>query len=332
MFFTRRSQSDTFRQAFTESGCAIRDISRWTDNKFLYFLNLGWRGILSGWINGQRVKPVVFQGHSNIAYKTARWIRSDIRQIDLAHSLNTFSKIRIPFIPYYSETVLISKVKQEAHEQLYRAMGVPETFIGRMRYIGNAVALPARRAAEKPAGSFTVLFSGRPGPEKRPGLFIRIAKAVAAAGLPLRFRMMGAAAADFPGIDTAPVELLGNLSDPAQIQDVYWNSQVLLLTSETEGMPLVVPEAMGNGCAVLATPVGDLPLHVNNANRGLLFSSATDEEQIVREAVTYLEQLASDTELRQRIAEENIAYAATHFSMTAFADAYRSLLTDRKQL
>ncbi|WP_165871410.1 glycosyltransferase family 4 protein [Flaviaesturariibacter flavus] len=331
VFFTRRSQSGTFRQAFADSGCTIRDISKWTDNKFLYFLNLTWRGILSGYINRQKQRPVVFQGHSNIAYKTSRWIRKDIRQVDLVHSLNTFSKIRIPFLAFYSDTVLISRVKQAAHEELYRSMGVPETYINRMRYIGNAVALPEREAAQKPEGTFTVLFSGRPGPEKRPELFIRIAKAAVEAMPEVRFRMMGAGAADFKDPDPGPVELLGNLSDARQIQEVYWNSDVLLLTSETEGMPLVVPEAMGNGCAILATPVGDLPLHIRQETQGMLFSSVTDEDRIVEEALAYLRSLHINPELRKQIASENIAYANAHFSMAAFEASYRSLLTDRKR-
>jgi glycosyltransferase involved in cell wall biosynthesis len=331
VFFTRRSQSATFLQAFRESGCAIRDVSRWTDNKLLYFANFIFRGILSGYINVQKKAPVVFQGHSNIAYKTAPWIRKCIRQVDLVHSLNTFSKIRIPFIPFYSETVLISHVKQQAHIDLYRAMGVPQYYIDRLRYIGNAVSLPQRDLLQKPQAPFTVLFSGRPGPEKRPGLFLRIAAAVQQQDPGIRFRMMGAAATDLPDQNIGSVELLGNLSDPAQIQDIYWQSHVLLLPSETEGMPLVLPEAMGNGCAILATPVGDLPLHVRGEDQGFLFSSVTDEETIIREAVGYLLRLKNDAEQLHRIAQSNYQYAHTHFSMTTFTEAYRSLLTDTKQ-
>jgi glycosyltransferase involved in cell wall biosynthesis len=331
IFFTRKSQSQTFLDAFTESGCAVRDISKWTDNKLIYFANFIYRGILSGYINRQEQTPVVFHGHSNIAYKTAPWIRKEVRQIDLVHSLNTFSKIRIPFIPFYESTVAISRVKLAAHRELYERMGVPPHFINRMRYIGNAVELPQRDPKVKPAAPFTVVFSGRPGPEKRLPLFLRIAAAMMREDASIRFVVMGASVSDIPDTDTSVADLLGNLSDAQAIHEVYWNSQVLLLTSETEGMPLVVPEAMGNGCAIMATPVGDLPLHFENGMEGCLFSSVTDEDQIINEAVRYLRALSADAPKLASIAASNHAYAHRNFSMAVFQAAYRSLLTDRKE-
>jgi L-malate glycosyltransferase len=331
VFFTRRSGSDTFLKTFQESGCAVRDISRWTDNKLIYFANFIYRGILSGYINNQKETPVVFQGHSNIAYKTAPWIRESIRQIDLVHSLNTFSTIRIPFIPFYEKTVMISQVKADAHRDLYKKMEVPQQYIDRLHYISNAVELPQRDIQNKPSAPFTVVFSGRPGPEKRLSLFLRIAAATYQQDSTIRFVVMGAAATDLPGIYTGAVNLLGNLTDAQSIHEVYWNSQVLLLTSETEGMPLVVPEAAGNGCAIMATPVGDLPLHFGKGLKGHLFSSLMDEEAIITEAVAYLRALRAAPEETARIAASNHEYAHQNFSMTAFRLAYRSLLTDRKE-
>ncbi|GAA4333747.1 glycosyltransferase family 4 protein [Flaviaesturariibacter amylovorans] len=327
LFFTRKSQNDTFLQAFRESGCVIRDVSRYTDNKLIYFVNFIWRGILSGYINAQKKAPVVFHGHSNIAYKTAPWIRKGIRQVDLVHSLNTFSMIRVPFIPFYHETVLISQVKRQAHIELYRKLRVPESFIGRLRHIDNAVALPERDYAGKPEGTFTVLFSGRPGPEKRLPLFLRIAERMHSESPDIRFRVMGAAAGDVAGPVPANVELLGNKTDPEEIQSIYWNSHVLLLTSETEGMPLVVPEAMGNGCAIVATPVGDLPLHIRPGEQGYLFTSIDDEERIIEEGARYITGLLRHPGRRHQIGADNIRYARDHFSLPAFTEAYRSLLS-----
>ena len=122
IFFTKKSESNSFLKYFTASGCTIKDISKWTDNKWVYFFNLIYRGIVTGYINRQKLKPVVFNGQCNFGYKVTPWIDKDIRQIELIHSFNSFSYIRAPFLPFISTTVMISKkrysYKREAVERM----------------------------------------------------------------------------------------------------------------------------------------------------------------------------------------------------------------------
>ena len=56
IFFTKKSKDNRFYKEFKESGCTIKDISKFTDNKWFYFLNLIFRGIISGYINSQKTK------------------------------------------------------------------------------------------------------------------------------------------------------------------------------------------------------------------------------------------------------------------------------------
>src|SRR6187402_3523393 len=60
IFFTRRSDDHRFIGDFKKTGCEIKDISVYTDNKWLYFLNLVYRGVITGYINSQKLKPIVF--------------------------------------------------------------------------------------------------------------------------------------------------------------------------------------------------------------------------------------------------------------------------------
>jgi L-malate glycosyltransferase len=60
IFFTRRSKNNLFYEEFRKSGCLLVDISKHTDNKWLYFFNIIYRGIISGHINRQERKPIVF--------------------------------------------------------------------------------------------------------------------------------------------------------------------------------------------------------------------------------------------------------------------------------
>ncbi|HEU4859224.1 MAG TPA: hypothetical protein VFT15_05275, partial [Chitinophagaceae bacterium] len=105
IFFTRRSDDDRFIDDFKKTGCEIKDVSAYTDNKWLYFLNLVYRGLITGYINSQKLKPIVFNGQCNFAYKISPWINNTIKQVELIHSLNSFSYIRIPFIPFIDKTV-----------------------------------------------------------------------------------------------------------------------------------------------------------------------------------------------------------------------------------
>lgn len=329
IFFTRKSKGDTFYKDFVDSGCTIRDISRYTDNKWIYFVNFIFRGIISGYLNRQKETPVVFNGHSNFAYKISPWLNSTIRQVDLVHSLNTFSYIRIPFIPFYQQTVLISRTKQEAHLELYRRLQVPGEYLQRFVFINNAAHFPIRKAAEKPTAPLRVLFIGRFSPEKRFPLFRSIAEKVFTQDASIRFEVLGIDE-EQGGRSTPNLFYHGEVSDKDAIHERCFQSQVLLLTSSTEGFPLVVIEAMANGCAIAATPVGDIPLHVKSPGQGCIFSTVDDEVRIIEEASAYL--LSLNSAKLSQIAHTNIAYAQSHFSLPIFNKAYRSLILPQNNL
>src|SRR5687768_9146337 len=65
IFFTRRSANNLFYEEFRQSGCEMKDISRYTDNKWIYFVNIIFRGIISYYINSQKTRPLVFNGQCN---------------------------------------------------------------------------------------------------------------------------------------------------------------------------------------------------------------------------------------------------------------------------
>ena len=101
IFFTKKSKDDRFYKEFKESGCVIKDISKFTDNKWLYFLNLIYRGIISGYINSQKTNPIIFNGQCNFGYKISPWISKHIKQLEFIHTFSSFSYIRVPFLSFY---------------------------------------------------------------------------------------------------------------------------------------------------------------------------------------------------------------------------------------
>ena len=88
---------------------------------------------------------------------------------------------------------------------------------------------------------------------------------------------------------------------------------------------MVVMEAMARGCIILATPVGDLSVHIMQGINGFLFSQISDEQKIIREAVEIINKLQSDPSLLMAISSANIKYAREHFGLVSFEKHYQKL-------
>jgi glycosyltransferase involved in cell wall biosynthesis len=330
IFFTKKSVDERFLQEFRKTGCELKDISRFTDNKWLYFLNLIYRGIISGYINKQDQKPVVFNGQCNFGYKISPWVKKIIPQVELIHSLNSFSYIRIPFLPFITQTAMISKKRIKDHLELYKEFNIPKALAGKIRYIPNAISLPAIVPA-KPKETFTILFAGRDSSEKRIHLYLKIAELLHKDNQEIHFEIMGDVSRSADRKNYPYIIFHGNLSDQQQIDQVYKNTHVLLFTSSSEGFPMVVMEAMANGCAILTTAVGDIPFHIKNGENGFLFSSVENETAIINEAVEKILWLKNNPGEYEKISAGNINYANHNFGIERFKDDYRQLLTSVKQ-
>ncbi|MFM1794204.1 MAG: hypothetical protein RL642_589, partial [Bacteroidota bacterium] len=143
ILFTRKSKDNRYLEAFKASGHQIIDISRYTDNKFTYWNNLIYRGVVAALVNTQPNSPIVFNGQSNFGYKLSPWINNSIKQIELIHAYCSFSWIRIPFIGNYSNSIMISHYAIEEHRQQYSKLGIPEKELLKIKYITNGIQIPA---------------------------------------------------------------------------------------------------------------------------------------------------------------------------------------------
>jgi L-malate glycosyltransferase len=325
IFFTKRSGDDRFLEDFKKTNCEIKDISGIVDVKWLYFLNLFYRGVISGYINSQTRKPLVFNGQCNFGYKISRWIKGNIRQIELIHSFNTFSSIRIPFLPFISRTVMISKKRIEDHKDQYERYSIPASFAERIQYIPNGITLP-RHVPSKSANELVVLYVGRGGKEKRVGIIAKIAAELKNENTQfIQFEILGDVS-EAINKDAYPViKFYGNINDENLINQVYAKAHVLILTSTTEGFPMVIMEAMANGCAILSTAVGDIPYHVKDETNGFLFSNTNNESLIMLEARAKLIWLRDHRTELKKIEENNINYAQHNFGIERFNEDYKDL-------
>ena len=160
----------------------------------------------------------------------------------------------------------------------------------------------ARRRLGVDSDGIVVAFVGRLAGVKRPDRFARVATRVAADRGDVRFVIAGEGEglSDLrAAIDASPhlrgrVELLGWRRD---ITDVYAACDLVLLTSDNEGMPLSLIEAAAAGRPSVATRVGSVPEVVIDGRTG--FVCAADEEAL---ALTVL-RLCADAGLRDMMGE-----------------------------
>jgi len=159
--------------------------------------------------------------------------------------------------------------------------GVPQE---RITLFPNAVllddyppAMPAdqaRRELGLPASSKCIGVVGRLSPEKRHDLFLEMAADLASSDPDVVFLVVGHGPlqselqrlADRLKV-AGRVVFLGHRGD---MQRIYAALNVLVLCSDTEGMPNVVLEAFAYGRPVVATRVGGVPEVVTNGENGLV--------------------------------------------------------------
>lgn len=331
IFFTKKSVDDRFLEDFKSTGCEIRDISSNVDDKWLYFLNLFYRGIISGYINSQARKPVVFNGQCNFGYKISRWVKRAIPQIELIHSFNTFSYIRIPFLPFITKTVMISKKRIEDHQEQYKRYHIPASFEERILYIPNAITLP-QYIPSKSDNDLIVLYVGRGTEEKRVEIIAEVAAELREDNTQfIQFEMLGDVTGAITKEDYPFIKFHGSINNENLISQIYANAHVLVLTSTTEGFPMVIMEAMAHGCAILSTAVGDIPYHVKDTENGFLFSNTDDDISIIDEAKAKLIWLRDNRNELKKIGENNINYAKHNFGIERFNKDYVNLFSTAKK-
>jgi glycosyltransferase involved in cell wall biosynthesis len=116
--------------------------------------------------------------------------------------------------------------------------------------------------------------------------------------------------------NAACIHLTGVRSDIPALLSAF---DVFALTSKTEGLPLVIPEAMAAGLPVVATAVGGLP-DIVPPTVGILAHAGN------REALeASFRRLLEDTNERARMGEAAIRYAKERFSVETMTDRYLEL-------
>jgi glycosyltransferase involved in cell wall biosynthesis len=175
-------------------------------------------------------------------------------------------------------------------------------------YLADATHQPATAAERQAARSrwgiandaFVISAVGRLSTEKRFDLYLETCAALAARVPDARFLLVGGGKQDAAlKAQADALHLSGRLIFTGLTRDmaaVYAASDLVMLTSDTEGTPHVLLEAMGSDIPVVATAVGGIPEFVTSEQQGLLVPPG-DRDALV----TAAQRVHDDPDLRRRL-------------------------------
>lgn len=206
-------------------------------------------------------------------------------------------------------------------------LGIPaEQIVMHLQPVGVAAPTVPESRDGQPTWSeehpFRVVWPHRIDREKRLDTLINIASKAKAKNLPVTFDVWGS-----PVLGKMPHKQInemkrqgiryrgpfsGGLPGISDIAEYH----ALLLTSQNEGLPLVLVEAQQHGIPIIGSAVGGVPFIVNDQETGMLVSGPDDIDGFV----DAIEALMADHELRSRIVRNGYQHAVANHSWKAFID------------
>lgn len=245
-------------------------------------------------------------------------IRSDLTSEVAINGIYSKGQLRLPHHLIANSTVAVSRAV---------AFGIDAD---RIDYVPNVVegssAVPSSNSEGRSASRIS--FVGRLSKEKRPELFVALAARLSKE-LPeyqLDFRIAGngplqervTKLAQSESRSGARIKLMGDLADPSTL---YRDTDILVVTSEYEGTPNVVLEAMAHGIPVIAPAVGGVPELIGE-DRGVLV-----EPGDLDGFVSASKSLIIDATKRRRMGNNALTYTVETRSPSKLGDKLTSIYT-----
>jgi glycosyltransferase involved in cell wall biosynthesis len=325
-FITDRSENDGFKKEFQASADTVV-LGRWAEKRS--FSKIMLKKIAAA-INRQE-HPVAFGCHSHFFYQLIPHLASHVKVVDLIHAF-TFDPngpeiYSLPHVGRLDHRVILGEKTKNDFKNLYQEKRIDLKYLERFTIIPNQSKSSPSAPIKDFGGKLQVLFVSRNAPEKRPELFVEIAKGCAQQNLPAEFIMVGDFTA-WKGQVGANISIKGEIFDRKILDDIYLCAHLVLITSWREGFPLVMMEGMGHGVVPIATRVGEIPAYISSESHenGFLIENTGDTQAIVDGFVHQIEQLCQDRGLLQEFSHHAYRFAKEHFGEERFRRSYRKLL------
>lgn len=327
VLFTGTSRNDHFKADFTRSAECF-DLSSLIGSRRL-------RGFIK-WALIKKIdlskRITVFGCNSKPFYDLIPRLSEQVRVCDLIHAFVHEGEIgaeswSLPLVDRISCRVVISPAVKSLIAEQYDKAGLAAGYVDRVRVIENKVRIPGRKPLKDYwAPELRVLYVGRASREKRVHLVGLLAELCSKRN-PATFRLIGEGLREeVPEYQRQYCEFLGGVAQEEQLDQHYAWAHVLVLVSSREGFPMVIMEAMAQGCVTVTTNVGGISHQIVSGKNGYLVETRGDTNALVKQMAEFLSELSRDRAHLQRLGCESFKYAKSKFSGKTFDHKYRDLL------
>lgn len=263
-----------------------------------------------------------------------------IKVVDLLHveKFGGTSDEALPAVPFLDQRVCISHGLKEHMAERYKKAGIGRDCLDKIAVIYNGHDMKEFSPSVSLGGQFRsqykikpgvkiISYIGRMSPEKRPTLFVDIAKRVYeyAPDDSLLFVMVGDGP-DFKSVQERIREyklernfILTGMVEHEKIKQLLTDSYLLLIVSEAEGLPLTAVEAMSMHVPVIGTDVGSMREVVENNVNGFLLDP---QERLVESFSSTALSLVSGREFHHFLSQNTRPSVLAKFSIERMIEDY----------
>ena len=326
VYFTRFSPNDKMKAAFEGiPNTDVSDIHTWCDNLLFRLFSVHFYAF---YLN--RHKSIkVLGSNSTFFYDVLPFLASHVHKIELLHNF-TFGKRGMEFFglanhPYLDTRIVYDSFTLSNIKKQYAEFKIDPLYLDKIAFIEPGVDIPARLTKEY-SSPVKVLYAGRGGPQKRIHLINKIAQRCTSGNLPVEFHFAGTMTAELSDTVKENAIIHGEVSNKADMDNLYQSAHIILLTSAYEGFPMVIKEGMAFGCVPVVTALPGNLMHLQTGQNALLIEAIEDEEEVVRSGTALIGKLAGDPVLLQKLSAQAYEYASQKFTKSIFIKEYRKLL------
>lgn len=328
VIFTLNSSTTNFQEQFRVNSQCIEINS--IVNKRNSFVNYLLKKCIYTNINKSNNCKAIFGSNAIYYYEILPFISSKIVRIDLFHNFfeNDNREINVAHsAPMITHRIAINDTAKKDILKFYMKYQVDPCYYDNILIIENGIERTNDTYCQKQEKLFKIGFLGRWCFEKRPMLFLEMARKVKDRYPIVSFVMAGTGMrSNLDLILDSGVEFLGEITDKAVLNQLYKELNIVLLPSIYEGFPLIIMEAMSYGVIAISTKLDGISEHITNDENGILINEI-EENKIVKEFCNSIFQLIENKKTRNDLSHNSFLYAQEHFRIEKFNESYQKLFS-----
>ncbi|MFV8346502.1 glycosyltransferase family 4 protein [Flavobacterium sp. ZB4P13] len=327
VIFTLNSATKNFQEQFKANAQCI-EINLILNKRNTFVSRLLKKSIYKA-INTSNNCKAVFGSNATYFYQILPFISDQIARIDLFHAFSKPDSRELEVVnsvKYIDKRVVINQNTKKDLLKIYACNNIGTQYHKVIQVIENGIAIENHEFSSKDYSTIKVGYVGRWSDEKRPELFLAIAKSIKSKYPSISFVMAGTGMkSNLNLITDAGVDFLGEITDKKILNELYDELHFLILPSIYEGFPLVIMESMAYGVIPIATDLDGIREHITSDYNGILINES-DEVKIIQAFCNSITQFIENPEMRNNLAENCFSYAHKNFGLEKFNFSYQKLL------